>query len=620
MNDELFFLDNMEYTLHWINENYNKEMSVNEIAQRLYISPATFSRKFQKLTNKKFTDYINELRISHAKEDLENTNKSISDIAQQHGFGNVSVFSKVFKHYENTTPTVYRKEHSLVAAPAAKTPECLSISLKPSTNFAVPYTKVWNMALDLGDAVHLLHSQVQRHIVQAQKDLGIRYVRMCHIFSNALITPSAGSHTSINFTKLDVIFDFLLQHNLKPWIDLEKGTEPFVSNISIASRPNTASGIMEINDKFVFFEKFMVHLNSRYGAEQVSTWLFELWHTDYEDSDAEIDNYIHTFSHIYTILKAYAPKAKLGALGKSILFFSDFTKKVLSRWPASCNHPDFISIYSFPYKLSRPHQPPQRYQEIEFTQEVLNQTHEILRQCGMEDIPVYITEWNMTIYERNAVNDSCIRAAFLLQNAADAMKCTTPIVCHSISDITSPPQNDRLLLHGGSGLISRIGLPKPSYLALSFLNKMSDYCLDRGKGYIITTDRRKRFDVLLFNASKLPSSYFSKWEYEITDDIVLNNLINGQPDVLFSIDIDTGTQPRQYQVRKLRITPGENDVQSVVKKFGSYIELNTEDVQYIQAKTQPERQISVIETPNSKLHIDCQVKPFEIVYISFLPM
>ena len=620
MNDELFFLDNMEYTLHWINENYNKEMSVNEIAQRLYISPATFSRKFQKLTNKKFTDYINELRISHAKEDLENTNKSISDIAQQHGFGNVSVFSKVFKHYEDTTPTVYRKEHSHTAQPVPKPLECLNISLKPSTNFAVPYTKVWNMALDLGDAVHLLHSQVQRHIVQAQKDLGIRYVRMCHIFSPEIIMPAVGTHTSINFTKLDAIFDFLLQNNLKPWIDLEKGTEPFVSNISVASRPNTASGIMEIDDKYVFFEKLMIHLNSRYGSEQVSTWRFELWQTDYEDSDADIDNYIQAFSHIYSILKSYAPKAKLGALGKSILFFSDSTKKVLSRWPATCNRPDFISIYGFPYKLARPQQPPQRYQEIEFTQEVLNKMNEILLQCGMEDIPVYITEWNVTIYERNAVNDSCIRAAFLLQNAADAMKCTTPIICHSISDITRPPQNDRLLLYGGSGLISRSGLPKPSYYALSFLNKMSDYCLERGKGYIITTDRRKRFDVLLFNTPKLPESYFTKWEYEITDDIVLNNLITGHPDMQFSIDIDTGSQPRPYQMRKLRITPGENDVQSVVKQFGSYIELNGEDVLYIQAKTQPTRQMSILETPDSKLHINCQVKPFEIVYITFLPM
>jgi YesN/AraC family two-component response regulator len=95
--------------LLYINENYNKPITLGEVANHVQLSENYFCRLFRKETKKNLTDYINVIRIEESKKLLLNSSNSLCDIAILVGFNDQSYFTKIFKKYEGFSPGAYRK-------------------------------------------------------------------------------------------------------------------------------------------------------------------------------------------------------------------------------------------------------------------------------------------------------------------------------------------------------------------------------------------------------------------------------------------------------------------------------------------------------------------------------
>jgi AraC-like DNA-binding protein len=93
----------------YITDNFSKEIYVHEIAGMLHMSPASFSRYFKHHTRKTFSDYVTEMRISHACKLLMLEDQSISQISFESGFENLSNFYKHFRRITGIIPKEYRK-------------------------------------------------------------------------------------------------------------------------------------------------------------------------------------------------------------------------------------------------------------------------------------------------------------------------------------------------------------------------------------------------------------------------------------------------------------------------------------------------------------------------------
>ncbi|MNJ55854.1 Bifunctional transcriptional activator/DNA repair enzyme AdaA [compost metagenome] len=78
------------------------------MAELCHISPSYFSRIFTKETGENFTIFVARLKIEWAKQLLESTDLSINEISDAFGFSDTSYFIKMFKKFENLTPTIYR--------------------------------------------------------------------------------------------------------------------------------------------------------------------------------------------------------------------------------------------------------------------------------------------------------------------------------------------------------------------------------------------------------------------------------------------------------------------------------------------------------------------------------
>lgn len=98
--------------IKYINEHFQEDIQVGDIAQKFNISHVTLNRQLKQTNNLSMGKYLKLVRLMHARELLLNTNKSIELVAYESSFSNTRVLNRNFKSWKYKTPTEYRNEFS----------------------------------------------------------------------------------------------------------------------------------------------------------------------------------------------------------------------------------------------------------------------------------------------------------------------------------------------------------------------------------------------------------------------------------------------------------------------------------------------------------------------------
>jgi two-component system response regulator YesN len=93
----------------FLEKHYHEDVSLQDIANRFYLSREYISRKFKQEFEVNLSDYLGQIRMSKAKVLLRNPHLRISQVAEMVGYQDEKYFSKVFKKLEGLTPNEYRK-------------------------------------------------------------------------------------------------------------------------------------------------------------------------------------------------------------------------------------------------------------------------------------------------------------------------------------------------------------------------------------------------------------------------------------------------------------------------------------------------------------------------------
>lgn len=107
--DVKFDNPSIERLVQYINENFKAQITLDDSAKMLHLSPSHLSRIFLKHTGFGFLEYLKILRIEHGKSLLADTNMSVKQIAFECGFNDSNYFSSVFKRETGISPLQYRK-------------------------------------------------------------------------------------------------------------------------------------------------------------------------------------------------------------------------------------------------------------------------------------------------------------------------------------------------------------------------------------------------------------------------------------------------------------------------------------------------------------------------------
>lgn len=94
----------------YIEKNYDKDLTLGEMAESVGLSQSYFSTLFKKELGKNFAGYLYSLRIEKAKEFLLHTDKAVYEISEETGFKDHAYFSRLFKSKVGESPGEYRKK------------------------------------------------------------------------------------------------------------------------------------------------------------------------------------------------------------------------------------------------------------------------------------------------------------------------------------------------------------------------------------------------------------------------------------------------------------------------------------------------------------------------------
>lgn len=101
--------DEIRKAISYIEKNIATNLTLEEVANHVYLSQFYFSRLFKKEVGISFVAYLNQKRVEQAKILLTQSNLSIKSISQNIGYSQTSYFCKIFKEFVGVTPVNYRK-------------------------------------------------------------------------------------------------------------------------------------------------------------------------------------------------------------------------------------------------------------------------------------------------------------------------------------------------------------------------------------------------------------------------------------------------------------------------------------------------------------------------------
>lgn len=98
--------------IDYMNQNFYKSISLTEVAKLTNMTDVSFSRFFKTRTGITFMDSLLEMRLGHASRLLIDTTQSVSEVANNCGFNNISNFNRLFKKKKGCTPKEFRENYS----------------------------------------------------------------------------------------------------------------------------------------------------------------------------------------------------------------------------------------------------------------------------------------------------------------------------------------------------------------------------------------------------------------------------------------------------------------------------------------------------------------------------
>lgn len=630
--------------LTYIDEHYQEPLNLKMLSERAFMSESTFSRWFKKSTGKKFVDYVRSVRLEKARERLLSTGKSITKVAYECGFSNLSVFNKNFHEKFGESPSAFRRKEQVenCLAIEKEAQEYLRARINPGKNqITEGKSEIENICvnvremstkknphfvcINIGMLADLLERQVQEHVRFVVEQFQVKYVRISNIFDWKLKLRRDHQWEKLNFDKMDVVFDFLREIGGVPFLEFPEKRRKNVVDIgsgkNFVENMDQENVIGSLEEWEGLLNRFLEHMIERYTYSEVKKWMFEI-SEDLEKKE-NLNSYI-PYEQIYLTgwkcIRSYLPKAQIGGCGINSTMNRVLLKEYLEFWKNRKERPDFLTFISYPYEVKMEGEGKFKlfdiYADKHFVKRDWEEYKEMLSEIGYPYTPIWITEWNTSLSERNIYNDSTAKACHILRQMTDMIGEVDAMCYGSISDWQSQFYDVATPFVGATGLITKDGLCKPAYFAFEFWKFITGEVISHGKDYIITTRGRNEYNILVF----YPGTF--RDEYKLQEENAL--MVQELPYIFMETEkreirmILKNLENGKKKISRFCISESDGMLLGEWKKLGYMDSLNRFEIEYMQKQCIPRMEVTWknIENGNLKLEFDLELNEGILICIT----
>ncbi|WP_347939674.1 helix-turn-helix domain-containing protein [Peribacillus simplex] len=501
--------------LTFIEKNYRKQMSFEEIAKRQYLSLYYLSRYFKQAVGVSFSQYVKQIRLKSAVHELLYTDHNIMKVSLNNGFPNVKAFNKAFKEMYNQTPAEYRglhkkepfqevnnisEQYTLVNSPhflieLSKyiSQKDQSVKVKESGVSAVhinlPQEPVLvrdkaKRLLVIGQLEYALNEEVQAELKLIQEQLHFEYAYFTNLFSKTFTTIDPLLQIGGPYYKIDALFNEFQRLGLIPFISVEIEKE-----------------VVSCPDYIKMLDEFLQHAVIYFGDAFVGKWQFELVFSEWDQTARTF------YQQYFNTVKKRASTAKVGvqvpfSLEKGLSVpVTEFLKQMdqIDLVCFSCNpneQVDFTDMDNSSFKGVK-----------DYIKKSCIELKANLLSAGLAGTPIYLTNWN-TLYG-NTVNLSgtFFRSALIFKDMLDVIKEISGlgfwIDTHSLEK--SNMDNENIAMNG-IALLYYYQIKRPAFFNMQLIAKIGLEILAEGEDFVLTKGKQG-YQLAIYNNSYVNPTY-----------------------------------------------------------------------------------------------------------------
>lgn len=587
--------DRLIQLIDYMERHYQEQITLEQMAHKLYMSPGYLSRYFKKKMGVGFSRFLMDIRLKHSVKDLLYTSDSIASIAMNNGFPNAKSFTILFKEIYEETPKVYRDRHIKEKVNIPHTSNIKGVetltnsssiflqlgSMLAETNKTYSNTETRYEELHIDASVpskdkitypdhvliirelkELLKDEIREQVLVVKDELRLSYIGIQNLVSSASFLPTVETDeaiaTSSPYFKADMAINFLKKHDL-----------------AIFSRVSYQDISMDEASYFKKLDGFLRHCLQVYGESYVSKWRILYYESQFTAVDSKELRRMYT--KLYSSIKKIVPGIHIGAYLPYSYKEEDTSER--HRWileederidfigfHANQNEViDFEDTSNDPFLLVK-----------DYIKEKTNKVKYYLKQHHI-DKPLHLLTWNTLSGNTRYTNGTFFRGALVLKSAWDISNDVESLAfwinteLHEVDD-----QHHRIQLEGME-LFHFFNGKRPAFYAMLFAEKLSGSIIAQGPDFIIT-EYERGYQLILMNCINV-NPYYS------IEDAFLKKL-NKDIRVIIS-----GLRHGEYQIRKYTYDKDNGALYTNWWNLGSKHGVDSEIADYINRLSHPSLQI-----------------------------
>lgn len=230
----------------YIFNNYKSNITLQDIAEKEFLSPQYLSHEIKYATGYSFTDLLNLTRVEESIKLLIDTDKTITEISDEVGFSHTRYYNKNFKLYYKSTPMQFRKKYKISDDKLNEMKRLQILDLNKSVPYLTSYLedyerfnykdrivkinidvnnsigtfiKSFKNILTIGDAFDLLIEDNKNALEELQAEIGFEYGRIFNVFSADMVVFPESKF--LNWNRNKDVLEFLYSIDVKPLIVID---------------------------------------------------------------------------------------------------------------------------------------------------------------------------------------------------------------------------------------------------------------------------------------------------------------------------------------------------------------------------------------------------------------
>ncbi|MEN3305305.1 MAG: xylan 1,4-beta-xylosidase [Micromonosporaceae bacterium] len=381
----------------------------------------------------------------------------------------------------------------------------------------------WSRVVGAGRANEGLRADWQRHLAQVRAACGFEYVRFHGLFHDDMFvyTQRADGTPVYNFQYLDALFDALLDLGVRPFVEFGFSPRALARETSTVfwwgahGAPPTDLGRWG-----QLIDRTVRHWVARYGLDEVRRWYFEVW------NEANLWGFFHgsrsEYFELYrvTALAVKAVDARLRVGGPATSNFvpdarfdgenEDVARRMVvgdqdidtlawhpvwvKEFLAFCHRErlpvDFVSTHPYPtdWALDEHGQGQKLTRGVAATPTDLALLRGLVATSPYPDAEIHLTEWSSSSSPRDHAHDTLPAATFVVRSVLHSLGTVDSLSYWTFTDVFEEGGAGDELFHGGFGMLTLPGIPKPTFHAYRMLAALGDRLLARTDGAVVTRD------------------------------------------------------------------------------------------------------------------------------------